>query len=118
MKSVPTSSSIVRPSTLAIDRQAPALVVILQDTLLAQLLLNHEILGTEVLDHLLLLLIDPAGQSGQYKLPRLQEEGHDARRFVRDNSAGLGGKEGLSIGRNGSNVQVRNCRQLANLRAG
>ena len=46
-------------------------------------LLEHLILAEEVVDHLLLLLIDPAGDDDQEQLPGLQNKVHgspDARR--------------------------------------
>jgi hypothetical protein len=46
----------------AFNCQRPALVIVEQDTFHAELLSEHTILGPKVLDHVLLLAIDPAGQ--------------------------------------------------------
>src|SRR5262249_27770035 len=55
-----------------------ALVVVEQDAFLAQLLLEHLVFGTEVLDDLLLLAMDPAGQDDQQELPGVQDEVHQS----------------------------------------
>ena len=46
-----------------IDGQPPTLVVVEQHSILAQLLLEHLVFGTQVLDHLLLLPVDPTGEN-------------------------------------------------------
>ena len=61
---------------LAGHGQAPPLVVAEQDAFLAELFLEHVVLGSQVLDHLLLLLVDPAGQNDEQELPRLEDEAH------------------------------------------
>jgi hypothetical protein len=61
---------------LALDRQAATLVVDEPDPSLAVGLLQDLVLGAEVLDDLLLLPVDQAGEDGQEKLSRLQDEVH------------------------------------------
>ena len=56
---------------LALDRQASPLVVGEPDAFLAVRFLQDLILGAQILDDLLLLPIDPAGEDDQEKLPRL-----------------------------------------------
>jgi len=61
---------------LAFDRQASALVIIEEDSALADLFLEDLILGAKVLDDLLLLPIDPACQDDEEQLLRLKNEVH------------------------------------------
>ena len=62
---------------LAFDRQSTPLIVVQQDPLLAELLFEHLVLGSQVLDHFLLLAIDPASEDDDIELPRLKNEIHD-----------------------------------------
>ena len=48
-----------------------------EDALLTELLLEHLILGPQVLDHLLLLAIDPARENNDVQLPRLKNKIHE-----------------------------------------
>ena len=61
---------------LALDCQTTPLVVGEQDAFLAQLLFQHLVFGPQVLDHLLLLLVDPARENDEQELPWMQNEGH------------------------------------------
>jgi hypothetical protein len=45
-----------------LHRQPSALIVVEQDTILAEFLLEHLVLGPQVLDDRFLLTVDPAGQ--------------------------------------------------------
>ena len=60
------------PEDLAFDGQAPALVVVKEDSLLPELLPEDPILRYEVLDSVLLSAIDPAYRDQEQELPRLK----------------------------------------------
>jgi hypothetical protein len=47
-----------------------------QDPFLAELLFEYRVLGSQILNHILLLAIDPAGKDHDEQLPRLQNEFH------------------------------------------
>ena len=64
------------PEDLAFDGQAPALVVVKEDSPLPELLSEHAILGLKVLDDFLLSLIDPACQDQEQQLPGFQRSPH------------------------------------------
>lgn len=64
---------------LTLHRESSTLVIAQQDSLLAELFLEHLIFGSQILDHLLLLAIDPASENHQAKLPGVDDEGHDCR---------------------------------------
>jgi len=59
---------------LAFDAQALALVIVQQDSPLAELLLQNLFLGAKVLDDRLLAPVDPAGKNHDQQLPGLQGE--------------------------------------------
>jgi len=61
---------------LAFDRQASALVVVEPDPFLAVSFLQDLVLGAQVLDGLLLLPVDQAGEDGEEEVPGLQDEYH------------------------------------------
>jgi hypothetical protein len=50
------------PENLAFHSQAPPLIIVEQDAFLAELLSEHAILGSKVLDHILLSMVDPASE--------------------------------------------------------
>jgi hypothetical protein len=56
---------------LALHRQVPSLVVVENDSFLTQLLLEHVNLCPLEIDNLLLLLVAPACEDQQQKLPGL-----------------------------------------------
>jgi hypothetical protein len=56
------------------DSQASTLVVVQQDAAFAEFLLEDLVLGAEIVNDLLLLLVDPAREDGEQQLPRLQDE--------------------------------------------
>jgi hypothetical protein len=60
------------PEDLAFDGQAPALIIVREDSLLPELLSEDPILRYEVLNSVLLSAIDPAGQDQEQELPRLK----------------------------------------------
>ena len=60
------------PEDLAFDSQAPALVVVKQDSPLPELLPENPILRYQVLNGVLLSTIDPACQDQEQELPRLK----------------------------------------------
>jgi hypothetical protein len=60
--------SIVPPEGLAPDRQPATLVVVEEDPLAAELLAEDAVLLAEVLDGLVLLLAEPAGEDGREDL--------------------------------------------------
>ena len=67
------------PEDLAFDCQTASLVISEQDTFLAELVSEHVILGSKVLDYFLLSMIDPAGQDQEQQMPGLQKELHVSR---------------------------------------
>jgi hypothetical protein len=56
---------------LAADRESAALIVVQPESFLPELLPEDFVLLSEILDDCVLLLADPAGQSGDEDLPRL-----------------------------------------------
>ena len=70
LKSFPTEK-------LALHRQSPSLVIVEQDPFLANPLLEYPVLRDQVMDHFLLLALDPANEDYEVELPRLQNEVHD-----------------------------------------
>ncbi len=48
-----------------------------EDSFLTELLFEHLILGPEVLDHFLLLAVNPACDNDDIELPRLKREIHE-----------------------------------------
>ena len=58
------------------DCQTSALVVAEENATLAQLFFKNLIFRPQVLNHLLLLLIDPAGQDNKQELPGLENKVH------------------------------------------
>ena len=62
---------------LAFHRQSPSLVIVEQDPFLANPLLEYPVLRDQVMDHFLLLALDPANEDYEVELPRLQNEVHD-----------------------------------------
>ena len=69
---------------LALDGQSSSLIIVEQSPLVAKLLLEHLVLGSQILDHLLLLTIDPAGEDDEAELPRLKNEVHEHARSERE----------------------------------
>ena len=53
------------PQALRLGGQPNALVVVEPETARTELLSKHAILSLEIVDHLALLLVDPAGQSDE-----------------------------------------------------
>ena len=60
------------PEDLAFDSQAPALVVVEQDSFLSELLSEDSILRQEVLDGVLLSAVDPACKDQEQQMPWLK----------------------------------------------
>jgi hypothetical protein len=65
------------PQDFRLHGQSSALVIVEQNASFSQLLFEHRDLRPLKLDDLLLLLIDPAGQGRQEKLPGMKNERHD-----------------------------------------
>ena len=61
---------------LGLNGQPPPLVVAQENALLAQLFLVHLVLGPQVVNHLLLLPMDPARDDHQQQLPGLEDQVH------------------------------------------
>src|SRR5271166_5290274 len=61
---------------LASDGESPTLVIVEHDAFLAELFLQDLVFGSQVVDHGLLPVVDPAGQNGEEELPRLQDKVH------------------------------------------
>lgn len=76
------------------DGQSSPLIVIEQDAFGPVHLLKYFDLGTQVIDCLLLLTIDPAGQNRKEELPRLEDEVHGARPSTRVEITSIGGHRG------------------------
>ena len=58
------------------DGQPAALVVVEQDSSFSELLSEYLVLGPEIINGLLLLVIDPCGEDEMEQLPRLKNKGH------------------------------------------
>ncbi len=56
---------------LSLDGQSAALVIVEQDAFLAKSLFENSVLGAQILNHLLLLSIDPASNDQQQQMPWL-----------------------------------------------
>ena len=61
--------------------QPATLIIVEQDSFLPELLLQHVDLRPLKVNDLLLLLVDPAGENHQQKLPGMEDETHDAPRL-------------------------------------
>jgi hypothetical protein len=72
------------------DCQASALVVVEPDPFLTVSFLQDLVLGAQVLDDVLLLSVDQAGEDGEEKLPWLEKEGHNWSDAVRSKEASIG----------------------------
>ena len=60
------------------DSHPATLVIAQQDASLSPFFSENSILGSQILDHFLLLTIHPPGEHNQDKLPRLQDKFHDS----------------------------------------
>jgi hypothetical protein len=81
------------------DSQAAALVIVQQDPALAEFLTEHLVLGPEIIDDLLLLVIDPAGKDEMEQLPRLEDKVHGGPVAEEENGLASGLGPDLSMGR-------------------
>ena len=61
---------------LTLNGQTSTLVVIEQDSTLAEVFSQHLILSQQILDRVLLVSVDPTGQDEQQELPGLEHEVH------------------------------------------
>ena len=61
---------------LALNGQTSTLVVIEQDSTLAEVFSQHLILSQQILDRVLLVSVDPTGQDEKQELPGLEHEVH------------------------------------------
>lgn len=64
------------PEDFAFHRQAPALVIVEEDSIFAGFLSEHPILPKQVLDGVLLPPVDPAYKNQKQQLPWLQQDPH------------------------------------------
>jgi hypothetical protein len=64
------------PEDFTFDGEPPALVVVEQDALFAEILSKDPIFSQKVIDGLLLSTIDPPGEDQEQELPRLQKGFH------------------------------------------
>jgi len=64
---------------LGLGRQATALVVVQTETLVAELLSQHPVLFTEIIDGVALLLTQPSGDRNQQQSKRIEGLAHGAR---------------------------------------
>lgn len=53
------------------------MIVVEQDPFSAAFLLEHVVLGAEIVDHFLLLAVDPTREDDDIQLPGVEEEVHD-----------------------------------------
>ena len=65
-----------QPEDLPFDGQPPSLVIVEQESLLADDLAQHLVLGSEILHRLLLTPVDLSGNSDQPELPGMQHRRH------------------------------------------
>ena len=61
---------------LSLDSQTAPLIVAEQEAFLAEFLLEHLILGSQVLDDFLLLTVHPTSENHEIELPGLKDEIH------------------------------------------
>ena len=61
---------------VATSRKAPALVAVQTETFVAELLSQHSVLFTEIIDGLPLLLAQPTGDRNQQESERVQGPAH------------------------------------------
>ncbi len=61
---------------LAFDGQASTLVVVEQDSTLAEVFSQHLVLSQQILDRVVLVSVNPAGQDEKQELPGLEHEVH------------------------------------------
>ena len=62
---------------LALEGQSTPLIVVEQDAFSAVFLLEHVVLGAEIVDHFLLLAVDPTCEDDDVQLPGVEDEIHD-----------------------------------------
>ena len=68
---------------LGLHGQSPSLIIVEQDPFLANPLLEYPVLRDQVMDHFLLLALDPADQDEEIDVPRLQNEVHGCASVVK-----------------------------------
>src|SRR6267378_6131948 len=95
----PDLAKEVAAKDFAFDSQAAALFVIQQDAAFAKLLPKHLVLGSQVFNDLLLLLVDPASKDKMEQLPGLKDEIHGRPGAVKEDGLASGAGMALSIGR-------------------
>ncbi len=61
---------------LTLNGQTSTLVVIEQDSTLAEVFSQHLVLSQQILDRVLLVSVDPTGQDEKQELPGLEHEVH------------------------------------------
>ena len=76
------------------DGQSSPLIVVEQDAFRTVQFLEHGVLRTQVIDCLLLLAVDPAGEDREEELPRLEDEVHGAGPSTRVEITSIGGHHG------------------------
>ena len=77
MNSVPTSSSRLRPRILPLTANRRRWSSLSRIRFLPMRFFEHLVFRSQVLDHFLLLAIDPASEDDDIELPRLKDEIHD-----------------------------------------
>src|SRR5262249_42628889 len=96
------------PQTLRLGGQPNALVVGEPGTALTELLSKDAILGLEIVDHLALLLVDPAGQGDEEKPQRVRNWNHRAqpiKEAPRRHSGGRSQRLSTGCGRFGRSIE-------------
>jgi hypothetical protein len=81
------------------DCQAAALVVVQSEAALAEFLAEHLVIGSEVINGLLLLAVDPASEDEMEQLPRLKDEIHGGPVVVEKDALASGPGPALSMSR-------------------
>ena len=67
---------LLSAKNLSFDCQSSPLVIVQLNSFLANFFFKYLVLGPQILDHFLLLAIDPAGKEHHHQVPRLQNEVH------------------------------------------
>ena len=74
----PNSVQHLATKNFTFDGQAPPLVVVEHNAAFAELLTEHPVFSSQILDYLLLLAVYPARQDHEQELPGLENKTHGA----------------------------------------
>src|SRR5439155_23566950 len=96
---VPTWPRSLRPRIFPFDGHAAALLVIQKDAPFAEFLPKHLVLGSQIFNDLLLLLVDPTSKDEMEQLPGLKNKIHGRPGAMKEDGLASGPGMALSIGR-------------------